>query len=101
MSLIGTFVSNNEQCDKGHWSGTWHSKVSLERGSSKPPKPEMAYTGKVIDMFGPEPQGWLLITNSGRMAALITTSDRNEVDRSRAGPRGEGHRTRRPSVPRI
>jgi hypothetical protein len=38
-------------------------------------------TGEIIDMFGPEPQGWVLITDSGRVAALLTTSGRADSDR--------------------
>ena len=41
---------------------------------------EMADTGEITDMFGSDPQGWLLISDSGRVAVLITTSDRQEAE---------------------
>src|SRR3954453_2210397 len=73
-----TLVATNDATDVREWimalegvAGAWRLKTAHF---------EMADTGEVDDMFGPDPRGWLLISESGRMAVLITTSDRQDGD---------------------
>jgi hypothetical protein len=60
----GTAMS---QSDRNPLTGIWKMK-SIQF--------EVADTGEIVDVFGPNPSGYLIHTNEGRMMAIVTRSDR-------------------------
>lgn len=37
---------------------------------------ELADTGECVDMYGPNPSGFLILTDGGRMIGIVTSADR-------------------------
>ena len=58
-----------------HLIGVWQ-RLSIQA--------EFADSGEIVDVYGPRPTGFLILTDGGRMMAVVTAGDRAPPDADRA-----------------